>query len=134
MNSHTNQAALMVLLAIALAVPRASAQDSFSAKTYPRGAAKKLIVETDSGAITLQQPIDGPISVDVSPAALPGDDCRVSQDLRNGTLRLTARAATNIFGMSKKCSAGVKVGGYFDEIEARSGSGDVSLGILARKA
>lgn len=121
----------MLLLALPLS---AAAQDAYGAKTYPRGAAKKLIVETDSGAITLKQPIDGPVAVDVSPAAAPGDDCRVSQELKGTTLRLTARANRNAFGMSKSCRAGFKVTGYFEEIEARSGSGDVSDEVLARKA
>jgi hypothetical protein len=121
-------------LAFLIIASTAAAEDSYSTKTYPRSAARKLIVETDGGAITLQQALDGPSSVDVSPAAKPGDDCRVTQDLRNGVLRLTAHAAKNVFGMSKTCSAGFTLSGYFEEIQVRSGSGDVNFGIFCRKA
>ncbi len=103
-------------------------------KTYPRGSAKKLVVDTDSGAITLRQAIDGPTTVDVSPAAAPGDDCRIVQELRGDTLHLSAHASKNVLGMSKSCSAGFSVVAYFDEIQARSGAGDVELGILCRMA
>lgn len=127
------KSALIAVLLAGLA-GSAPADDAILAKTYPRGAAKKLIVETDSGAIALKQPIDGPIAVDVSPAARPGDDCRVTQQLKGNTLHLSARANRNALGMSKTCSAGFKVTGYFDDIEARSGSGDVSDEVLARKA
>lgn len=129
MNRELASAALLAALLTASA-----AADPILAKTYPRGAAKKLVVETDSGPITLKQPIDGPIAVDLSPSAKPGDDCRVTQELKGTTLRLTARANRNTIGMTKNCSAGFKVTGYFDEIEARSGSGDVSDEVLARKA
>lgn len=110
----------------ALARP-ASASDSYGAKSYPRGEIRKLIVETDSGAITLAGSGDGTAFVDVAPAALPGDDCRVSQVLRGGTLRLTARAPRAFLGAAKTCSAGFAVSGAFELIEARTRSGAVVL-------
>lgn len=123
------------LLACSLLLPHAaSGADAYSAKTYPPDAVKKLIVETDSGAILIGQVIDAPVTVDVSPAAGPGDDCRITQDLRGGTLHLSAHAARNVLGMSKSCSAGFTVYSHADEIQARSGSGDVSLGGLGHKA
>lgn len=131
MAGHSRYALLLIVSVLAVS---SSAGDAILAKTYPRGAAKKLIVETDAGAVKLQQPIDGPISVDVSPAAKPGDDCRVTQSLQGGTLRLSAHAAKDLLFRPKSCSAGFKVSGYFAEVEVRSGSGDVSLGILSRKA
>lgn len=120
------------LLALA---PAARGSDAYMAKTYPRGAAKKLVVETDGGAIRLDAS-DGDASVDLLPAA-PGDDCRVTQDLRGGVLRLSARAskpAAYPLAPKRPCSAGFAVSGAFEQVEARSGSGDVDFGMDARKA
>jgi hypothetical protein len=116
-------------------MPRAAAaDDALLARTYPRGAAKKLVVETDSGAISLRQTIDGPIAVDVSPAARPGDDCYVAKELKKSTLRLIAHAATEFYvGMSKPCSAGFTVAGRFEEVRLRSSAGDIILDSSAHR-
>jgi hypothetical protein len=103
------------------------------AKTYPSGAAKRLIVSTESGPIDITGSIDAPITVDVTPAA-KGDDCIFTQELRDGTLYLDAHAEKNFLGMRKSCSAGFAVSVNADTVQARSGSGDVSLGGLYKKA
>jgi hypothetical protein len=109
------------------------AVDAPRAKTYPPGAARKVIVETDSGPINVGALVDAPITVDIIPAA-PGDDCIFTEELRDGTLYLNAHAEKNMFGMRKSCSAGFAVHVNPESIQARSGSGDVSLGGPYKKA
>lgn len=120
----------------ALTLTGAASADPYSSKTYPRSAAKKLVVETDAGPIALNQALDGPTSVDVTPAA-PGDDCRVTQDLRGGVLKLSARApkpAAYPLAPKRPCSAGFKIVGWFEDVSVRSGSGDITFGMSSHKA
>ncbi|MBI3565496.1 MAG: DUF4097 family beta strand repeat protein [Elusimicrobia bacterium] len=60
----------------------------------------------------------------------------MSEDLRKGVLTLTARAPKPAHPLAPKrpCSAGFKVAGGFEEVSVRSGSGDIDLGMLSRKA
>jgi hypothetical protein len=117
-----------------LGASRATAADALSAKTYPKDAVRDIVVETESGRVSLRASADGATAVDVSPAAAPGDDCRITRDLRGGVLRLTARAAKSTLGPRKTCSAGFDVAGSARTIRVRSGSGAVRLGMPCRKA
>lgn len=135
-----NKAALALSLAAGslLAAP-ARATDAFSAATYPASGVKKILVETDSGAIDVEPSDDAAVSVDVAPAASPGDDCRVERKLEKdkGVLRLSARAVKGPAGVGIKatCAAGFSVKAPARlEVTAASGSGAVTFGAFSGKA
>lgn len=131
---------LLVLLS-----PLAFASDPYSAKTFPAKEIKSVSVQTESGAIALRT--GDAAAVDVSPAAAPGDECRIVEELKSGVLTLIARSdARHVFGVSKGCSAGfsatlpasakvtarsgsgaVSLGAFSGAVDARTGSGDISL-------
>lgn len=110
-----------------------AAADPYAAKTYPKGAVRKLTVESDEGPITVRQTLDGPTSVDLSPAAKPGDDCQIVDKLDGDSLHLIVRAAKNALGVSKTCAAGWTVTTSVESLTVRSGSGDVAFDSRARK-
>lgn len=124
---------MVILALLAALVPAAAASDAYSAKSWPKGEVRALVVETDGGSITLRQTKDGPTTADLSPAAKPGDDCRVSEELKGGTLRLTVRAARGPLGLQRPCSAGWTVTASAASVQVRSGSGDVVFDTEARK-
>jgi hypothetical protein len=119
-------------LLVVLLASRAAA-DPYAAKTYPKGAVRTLTVESDEGPITLRQTLDGPTSVDLSPAAKPGDDCQIIDKLDGSTLHLIVRAARNPLGQSNTCAAGWTVTTSVEVLDARSGSGDIAFDSRARK-
>ena len=130
----TGQAA--VLLTGILAISTASASESIGAKTFPAADVRVLVVQTDGGAITLNVSAGKTVSTEVSPAAASGDDCAIAQDLREGTLTLTARSGSkNSLGAAKPCAAGFTASAPAGvEIEARSRSGSVEFGAFSGKA
>jgi hypothetical protein len=109
------------------------AASPLSAKTFGRSAANRLVVETASGPITLNPAIDGPIVVTETPAA-PGDDCRITERIQRRTLFLRAEPVKTRSGVEPTCSAGFVVGAYFEDVKARTGSGEVTYGIFAHHA
>ena len=125
------------LLSLAVAVPlAASAADAPEPKTYSTVRVQRVVVQTDGGPINLTATGAQTVSVEVSPPAGPGDECSVSQDVRDGTLTLTARAASrHLFGGGKPCSAGFSVEApALIEFSARSGSGRVDFGAFSGNA
>ncbi len=119
------------LLAVLLASRVAA--DPYTSKAYPKGAVRRLVVESDEGPITLRQTLDGPTSVALSPAAKPGDDCQVVDELRGDSLHLVVRAAKTSLGQAKTCAAGWTVTTSVESLTLRSGSGDVAFDSAARK-
>ena len=121
-------------LAGALALSLASAADAPGARTYAAAGVRALVVETSGGPIALTASEDKAVSVEVAPGA--GDGCVVAQDLRGGTLTLTARASSRgFFGAARPCSAGFAVSAPARvDVVARSGSGKVDLGAFAGKS
>jgi hypothetical protein len=112
----------------------ASAADAYAAKTFPAAGVREIDVATDGGAVSLTAVEGATIAVDVSPAAVPGDDCRIVARLDGATLTLSARASGGgfLFGGGKKCSAGFAVSAPpRAAIRAASGSGNVVLGAFS---
>ena len=125
-----------VLVGLLIAGSPALAADSYESMIYPADGVRAIAVETDGGAITLTVTETGTVTVDASPAALPGDDCRVVQQQRGGTLTLSAHAPKSggFFGGGKSCHAGFTVGAPARvAIKAASGSGAVSVGAFSGK-
>ncbi|MFI5345932.1 MAG: DUF4097 family beta strand repeat-containing protein [Elusimicrobiota bacterium] len=123
--------------ACALIASTAFAADPFESKSYPASSVREIVVTTAGGAVSLTASAGASVNVDVSPAAAPGDDCQISQQLRGSTLTLVARAPGSrmSFGPGKQCSAGFAVSAPAGvSVKAASGSGNVSLGAFSAKA
>jgi hypothetical protein len=104
---------------------------------YPADGIRTIVVGTDGGSIALTATETGTVTVDASPAALPGDDCRVVQQQRGTTLTLTAHAPNSggFFGGGKACHAGFTIGAPGRvSVKAASGSGSIVLGAFTYKA
>jgi hypothetical protein len=127
---------IVVLSAVVVALLCfASASDAPNAKTFPADAIKTISIYTDSGAITLNVSADKKVSTDVSPAGVPGNDCVISQELKDGTLTLAAHLGSkSVLDAAKGCSSGFAVLAPASvSIKARSSSGNVELGAFSGK-
>jgi DUF4097 and DUF4098 domain-containing protein YvlB len=111
-----------------------TAEIGSDSKAFPPKAVRKLIVETDSGAINLIGNLDTPVTVRLFPHAASTDSCDIKEELIDDTLRVSAHGTKNALGISKTCSAGFEVAAQPDEVQARSGSGDVTMAMPSRRS